>query len=682
MKSGTIVEYIDRQKIICAVVLSADGDRLRLLSENGREVKQKIARLSHTSKTVLHTGAGRDKLVRTLKSTAKKRSELAASIDIPPLWEELHSIGEWVDLESMTVFCFSGEITSDHESAVVRAFFENRFYFKFDFNRFFPHPENVVAQNIARKRAEDRQKRVAETGAAWLASMLRENDQPTGRETVDRASTPASAMDRDTLDAVEILKSFYLIGRESHDASTAKTILAMAGAKSPDTIFTAMLKAGIWDENENINIYRYGIPTDFSPHALEAVGTMASGDDLGGDSRFASESRRVDLTGLDIMTIDGAGTLDYDDALSIEQDGNIYRIGVHIADVAAYVEKGGIVDREVIHRGTSIYMPDLKIPMLPNIFSENICSLKEAEIRPAVSLFVKLTRDAQVLDYEFLPSFISVHRRLTYTETDALIETDDHLSAAYVIAKALNKNRLNAGAVQIQLPEISVRLLNGDEISVRRIDRESPGRFLVSEMMILANWLTAKFLTENDMPAVFRSQPPPRGRLYSGAEEGTLFENWMQRRLISRVVIGARARHHSGLGVDGYATATSPIRKYYDLVTQRQIKACLGMESPYSEEDIGRIISAVNEPLRAAAQVQFRRHRYWIFKFLEKHIGERTEAIVLDKRRDGHMILIPDYLIECLMSPPPGMKLKPKDMVRITLQHVDAARDRISVIVG
>ncbi|NOY68464.1 MAG: RNB domain-containing ribonuclease [Deltaproteobacteria bacterium] len=676
MKPGTIVEYIDHQKIICATVLSVEGERVRLLSENGRELNQKTARLSHISKTVLDMDAGRDELVRALKTAAKTRNNLALSIDIAPLWEELHSIGEWVDLESMTVFCFSGEITSDHESAVVRAFFENRFYFKFDFKQFFPHPEKVVAQNIARKRAEERRKRIAETGAVWLASMSSASDASAG----PGATGHAAPMDRDTLDAIEILKSFYLIGRQSQDASTAKSIMAKAGVKSPDTIFTAMVRAEIWDETENIDIYRYGISTDFSPQALEAVGSMASSDALGDDLRFASDSRRVDLTGLDIMTIDGPATLDYDDALSIEKDGNICRIGVHIADVASFVEKGGILDREVINRGTSIYMPDLKIPMLPNIFSENICSLKEREIRPAVSLFIKLTRDAQVIDYEFLPSIISVHRKLTYTETDALVKTDDRLSAAYAIAKALNENRLKAGAVQIQLPEISVRLLNGNEVSVRKIDRESPGRFLVSEMMILANRLAAKFLTVNKMPAVFRSQPAPRGRLYSGAEEGTLFDNWMQRRLISRVVISAHAGHHSGLGVDAYATATSPIRKYYDLITQRQIKACLGMESPYSEEEIGGIISALNEPLRAAGQVQFRRHRYWIFKFLEKCIGERMEAIVLDKRRDGHMILILDYLIECLISAPPGMKLKPKDMVRITLQYIDAARDRISVM--
>ena len=674
MKPGTIVEYIDQKRIICAAVLSIDGDRVRLLSENGRELKQKTARLCHVSKEVLDTKGDRDTILRTLKEKAEKRRELSLSIDIPSLWEELHSIREWVDLESMTVFCFSGTITPDQESAVVRAFFENRVYFKFDFNRFFPHPEDVVARNIARKKAEAMRNRILDAGVLWLSSVLGKN----GHLKKNSSNAMTSAMERDLTDAVDILKSYYLFGREGRDAALAKNILQKASVKDPDAIFTALVRAGIWDETENVDIHRYGIPTDFSPRVLDVVGKMASGQDF----PFLSNSRRVDLAGLDIITIDGAGTLDYDDALSIEEEGDSYRVGIHIADVSAYIEKGGVIDGEIIWRGTSIYMPDLKIPMLPNIFSENICSLRQGEQRPAISLFVKLKKDGRVLDYEFVPSLISVSRNLTYSEVDVLVETDHKLAAAYGLAKSLHQNRLNAGAVQILLPEINIRIMDNNEISICKIDRESPGRFLVAEMMILANRLAAKFLTENNMPAVFRSQPAPRGRLYSGSNAGTLFDNWMQRRLISRAVISTRAAHHSGLGVEGYATATSPIRKYYDLVTQRQIKACLGMESPYSEEEIRDIITKLNEPLRAASQVQNRRHRYWILKFLEKRIGERMEAIILDKRKDGHMILIPDYLIECLISAPPGMELKPKDMVRITLQYVDAAKDRISVIVG
>ncbi len=110
------------------------------------------------------------------------------------------------------------------------------------------------------------------------------------------------------------------------------------------------------------------------------------------------------------------------------------------------------------------------------------------------------------------------------------------------------------------------------DICLNRIDRESPARMMVSELMILANTVMARFLIDNNLPAIFRSQVAPQKQLYKGME-GTLFQNYMQRRYLNRFILGPSPEKHAGLGVDAYVTATSPIRKYSDLVTQRQIRA-------------------------------------------------------------------------------------------------------------
>ncbi len=662
MEPGTIVEYIDQQKVICAVVLETSGERVRLLSEYNREVKHKTARLSHISGSRLKIGLGRDRLVEALKEISTRRKALSAHIDIREIWEPLHSIGDWIDLPTMTSFCFTGATTGDHESAVIRAFFDNRIYFKFNFDTFFPHSEEVVAQNIARKTEEERRERLIESGGDWLRALLNN----------ERFSRPI-----DIDEITGILKSFYLYGKESPHYALGKAIMARSGADRPDAVFTALIRVGIWTPDENLDLYRYDIPMAFTPAVEKEAAEMVPLS-----VKIEDENQRVDLTDTPLITIDGFGTLDYDDALSIAAEGSLYRVGVHIADVGHYVEKGGVIDRETIRRGTSIYMPDLKIPMLPSRLAEDICSLRENEVRPAMSLFARVTKDAQVVDYSFTPSLIRVHRQLTYNEVNSSFDSDASLKMLYDIARGFNRQRVANNALQIRLPEISVRVHNGSEISVKKVDRESPGRILVSEMMIMANWLMARYLTDHDMPAIFRSQPQPKARLYSPMEEGTLFQNWMQRRLLSRVVLGPKAEPHSGLGLDAYTTATSPIRKYYDLVTQRQLRACFGMETPYSAADIEHIIAVLDEPLSHAALVQSRRHRYWIMKYLESKIGTRAEAIVLEKRRDGFMILITDYLVECMMSTPTGYDLKPRDLVQITFQHVDAARDRISVILG
>ncbi|MEA3428164.1 MAG: RNB domain-containing ribonuclease, partial [Thermodesulfobacteriota bacterium] len=241
--------------------------------------------------------------------------------------------------------------------------------------------------------------------------------------------------------------------------------------------------------------------------------------------------------------------------------------------------------------------------------------------------------------------------------------------------------RLGRGAVQITLPEINIRTEEAGELAISRIQRESHGRMLVAEIMIMANWLMARFLVKHDAPAIFRAQPEPRGRLYK-KNEGTLFQNWMQRKLLSRYVLGMEPEHHSGLGLEAYVTATSPIRKYYDLVTQRQIRAILGLEEPYSIEEIQRIIQLLEQPMSCVLKVQNSRHRYWLLKYLETRIGQKEEAVVLFKRKNSYQVLMKEYMIECELPVSSEIDLKPDDLIQIRLQYVNARNDVLSVYMG
>jgi exoribonuclease-2 len=156
----------------------------------------------------------------------------------------------------------------------------------------------------------------------------------------------------------------------------------------------------------------------------------------------------------------------------------------------------------------------------------------------------------------------------------------------------------------------------------------------------------------------------------------------MQRRFLNRLVLTIKPESHSGLGLDAYVTATSPIRKCFDLITQRQIRSCLDLDSPYSAEEIRQMIAALEQPLSHAMLVQNLRHRYWLLKYLEGRIGAKEEAIVLDRRRDMYTILLTTYLIECKLSLSGGWNLKPQDLVQVTIQHVDARRDVLTVSLG
>ncbi len=656
-----MVEYIDSKKIICAVVLEVKNQRLRLLTETNREVNLSESRLSHKCEMRLDPSILRSTMVHTLKEIASRRNALISHINIKELWEVLNTEQEWIDLDTMTGLCFPESPSRDHESAVVRAFFSNRLYFKFNHDRFFPNTQDQVEQKIVQERETALRNRIIKEGGEWLKNVL--ND------------TPYSPSENKT-QIINILKSFYLFQKESKTYNLGKAMLAKAGISPDEGIFQVLVKLGVFDKNENTDLYKYNISTSFHGNVMERATELA-----GSQQEFSDNSMRKDLTMLSLMTIDGQATLDFDDAISIEDHGDYYHLGIHIVDVGHFIKKGDSIDQEALDRGSSIYMPDQKIPMIPACLAENLCSLKAGQLRPAISIMVNLSKSCEIIDYEIIPSLIRVEHQLTYYDVNIIAQDSKEIIILHDIAEQFRQNRMAAGAVQITLPDINVWVDENNEVTVNRVNRESPGRMLVSEIMIMANWLMAKFLVQHNAPAIYRSQTAPRERLYKGTE-GSLFQNCMQRRLLSRFMLNPESEHHSGLGLDAYVTATSPIRKYFDLATQRQIRAVLGLEVPYTMKEIDNIIQVLEDPMSCVSKLQFNRHRYWLLKYLEKRIGQKEEAVVLYKKRNTCQILISEYMIECDLPLSSGIDLKPEDLIQITIQHANARRNALSVFMG
>ena len=657
MEPGNIVAYIDRQRITCAVVLEIKQQKIHLLNEQNREVSLSSNRILHISNSRMNSSAGRDEQVRILKETATREIDAIKKVNIKELWEVLHSEQEWIDAGTIADLCFPLDTDFDKIAVVIRAFFADRNYFKFDQTRFFPYSEEQVDQMIRKAEEEKRKKMLIENGVAWLKRM-------TGSQTATATGSDA--------EIVEMFKSAYIFGKEHRYYPITKKILAKSGMPHTENLFPLLVRAGAFDVNENLDLYRLEIPVDFSEN------TIIQSKKLLKSKNIAVDGQRHNLTHLNIMTIDGPETKDFDDAISVERQGDNVLVGIHITDVAHFIKKNDVVDQEALERGSSIYLPDLKIPMLPPELSEDLCSLKAGEIKPAISIMAKLTPLADVVDYEILASYISVKRQLTFGDVDTLADSDQDIGLLLSLAKQFRCRRFVNGAVHISLPEINLRVEGGGDICLTRVDRESPGRMLVSEIMIMANWLSAKFLATNGAPAVFRSQPEPKERLYR-ADEGTLFQNYMQRRHLSRFKLGDKPECHSGLGVEAYVTVTSPIRKYYDLLTQRQIRALLGMETLYTADDIHRALGLLDLPLANVGRIQFLRNRYWILKYLERKIGEQQEAIVLLKKKNCYQILLPDYMLECELPTSGGIKFKPESLIQVKIQHVDARKDLISV---
>ncbi len=510
------------------------------------------------------------------------------------------------------------------------------------------------------KEKEAKKQVLLENGGIWLKKAINE-------------SKPKLPDDLEEIP--EILKSCLLYEKESPHYKSGKVILANAGISLGSAIFNLLVNLGEFDENENLDLCRLQIPMSFSEEALQqAKEIQKSVLDI------TSYSGKEDYTHISAITIDGQSTTDYDDALSIEKIGNSYILGIHISDVSHFIEKGDVLDRKALVRGASIYTPDMKIPMLPAELSENAASLICGELRPCISIIVTLNRFGEIKDYEIASTQVKVKRRLTYSEANNLAVSDNEISRLIKIAKAFREKRLTSGATQINLPEVNPFFNDDGKIEISTVDRESPPRMMVAEMMIMANWLMASFIARHELPGVFRSQPEPKERLYRGESE-SLFQNCLQRKFVNRAMISHKPAHHSGLGVDAYTTATSPIRRYYDLISQRQIKAALGVGTAYTVSEITRLIQILETPMSNVGRIQFLRKRYWILKYLESKTGTRTPAIVLNKRRNSYSIMLTEYMLEYFL-PASGLNLKPQDLLTVVIQHSNPRKDSFSVYIG
>ena len=654
---GNVVEYIDQQKIISAVILQEKKGRLKLLNENNREVSFSEKRLSHTSSLCLDTAVSRDTTVNQLKALAQTRRQLAQTIDIKELWELLHEEAQDIDLSTMTVFCFDPPLTTDHEAAVIRAFFYDRLYFKFNQMVFTPYTADQVEEKKRQAIEAQRKEILIQKGAAWISAVL--NSKNSTKAAIDPG-------------IINVLKSYYLFNTDSRSYLTARDIIKRSPLNSPEQLFNVFVKAGIWDKNINVDLLTLEIPTTFDKKVLDLEKKLTHTP-----VNFLDDPLRTDLTDIPLITIDGQSTLDFDDAISLENTETGYRLGIHIIDVDAYIKSDDPIDLAARERASSIYMPDDKLPMLPPQLSEDLCSLKENEIRPGISTIINMTRFFEIQDYTIIPSIIKVHKQMSYSEANLLNGKNDPITTLYKIATFLREKRLKAGAIQITLPEVNVWLEDNQEIGYLKIDRENPSRMLVSEMMIFANSLMAEFLSNHNLPAVFRSQAHPKQRLFKGIET-SLTLNFMQRKQLSRAVIGTDPEIHSGLGVKAYVTATSPIRRYHDLLTQRQIKAIFGYGKAYSKTELEDILQSISVTIANAGRVQSSRKRYWIIKYLESKKGKTYEALVLDSYRDHYHVLIKEFMFEAKL-PSSGIKLKNGDIVQATIQHADARRDQLSL---
>ncbi len=432
-------------------------------------------------------------------------------------------------------------------------------------------------------------------------------------------------------------------------------------------------------------IRNYNLPTEF-PRAV-----MDEAERISPEVDPRSIPGRVDLREKFIVTIDPDDAKDFDDAIDVEkvEGGKGWRLGVHIADVAAYVTPGTALDREARRRGNSVYLPDRVIPMLPERLSNGVCSLKPEVDRLTHSAFLDFDANGNVISTRFARTVIRSKKRLTYKEAYAIMQAPprdrlgEALHTAWDLASLLRKKRFAQGSLDLDFPEVKVRVdAQGRPIALERIENDESHQ-LIEEFMLAANEAVARELKNRGIPTIYRVHENPEPDKLAEYRELALSYHYKvgdlsQRREIQKLLsaikgkpeepalkIGLlkslkRARYlsqplgHYGLSKVNYLHFTSPIRRYADLVAHRSLA---GMkQTRTSGMDVGTLTTLaahISDTERNAAEAEMEAVKMKKLEFFERQLSERNpqvfRAIVVDVKNFGLVIELPDALLTGLV---------------------------------
>lgn len=453
-----------------------------------------------------------------------------------------------------------------------------------------------------------------------------------------------------------------------HSGETRWLDRMMGEAVSPKRAFDRLVKLGIWERDVFLDLIREAVEVEFSQTAYDAIKDIDLADLL-------SDTSREDLRHVDAVTIDDASTKDMDDAVSVQffEDGT-YQIGVHITDVSALVPVGSVLDAAASLRAASMYFPEQKIPMLPAELSEELGSLRPEEDRLAISMLCNVDHNGQLGDTKFVRSVIRCREKLSYDMADAILDDPTHLrypmlNALFQVSEQLLLDRIDAGALSVANLNRRVALLPNGEITVSIQTQNSRADLLISELMVFTNAEVGRFCAAEHIPVFYRVQKAPDISEVEPTENERLHRYRVLKQMrpaSSSLTPGT----HGGLGVTSYCQSTSPLRRYLDLVTQRQLAGFLaGQSVPYSEEDLNAVGEGHADRSRTVGRLERQRERYWLCRYLSQLRGETFDALVLDVWSHNCKVEVVDFAWQVDVRV--NKDVTPGDMISVRLNRVD-----------
>ncbi|MFM5981200.1 MAG: ribonuclease catalytic domain-containing protein [Sphaerospermopsis kisseleviana] len=634
MEKGTLVEFRVQGDRRLGVVDRPDGKtRWFVVDERGQSHSLAPRQLTYTVNGQTYKPADIPSFLSQVQTYLDPSSLEVA-------WEILVEDGETVTPSQMANLLFS-ESEPQHCYAAHCLLSDDKMYFKQKGDVYEPRSAAQVAERkhqieVEAQKAKGQQEFLARVEQALQGESVEWQKPDRQRlEALEKYATFVADIVRMGINAEALVRNY------PPPAPVLETMNMLGRSATPQAALQLLIDLGWWSPHENLFLRRSSIPVQFPSKVLEVAQQHLDFPPADLDTN------RLDLTHLKVYTIDDESTTEIDDGLSCENlaDGR-QRLWVHIADPTRWLMPEDELDLEARKRGSTVYLPTGMIPMFPEVLATGPMSLVQGKICCALSFGVVLDESGAVEDYSIHPTLIKPTYRLTYEDVDEMLElgvqAEPEIEAIANLAQKRKTWRYNQGAISINMPEAMIKVKD-DDISIDILD-DSPSRQLVAEMMILAGEVAARYGQTHNIPLPFRGQPqpelPPEEELLQLPAGFVRF--CALRRCMPKSEMSITPVRHAGLGLDTYTQATSPIRRYSDLLTHFQLKAHLrGEDLPFSAEQLKEVMMTVSTTTQELTMVERQTNRYYALEYLRRNPEEIWQVTILMwLREDSNLALI------------------------------------------
>ena len=659
---GELIVFKKKEKPVLGIVSSSDENGLIIVTEDGKEKEIEHNDVDFKSGILTEENNDSGQWTQVLRQYRRDLNQSMKTIDLESLWDSVAGSVEKLRYADI-LDIYSGDKNIDVNTQLKFYWALNKadIYFNSEGGFYFPAKESEIKAKLLQ--IEQENKRIAETSLAvnWALNFI----NPDKNITVNK--------NFDVQYFIQLIRD-YIVNKSSQDRMReAKAFLNQLGINRAEDAIEFLIKIGECGPDTDPELVRLESFNKISKKSENEINEILFRD-------FDIEEY-IDLRDKEIITIDDSDTEDIDDAISLEKEDKNLILGIHISNVSYYIDKGSNLDQDASIKGDTVYIPDTRIDIFPKKLITNKFSLFEGQDKLAVSLLITLDKKTyDIKDFKFLQSVINVSKNYSYKEAEETLIKESKGKELVNIALSLRQKRINKGAFLLQLPELKFNLDEEGKV-VKKINRmNSIPHMIIAELMILTNNLTAKYLNANNLPSIFRVQ---KDEVPQEARDFDINDPLFSIRVVKHLrpsVISINPGRHKSLGLDGYVQSTSPIRRYSDLVVQRQIVGILtGDEWTYDGKELTDIIKRIGNGFGERRLLQKNRRKYWLYKYFKENKANKIKGIVSGKSDPIVYVFLPDYFIEMPIKNYSGKELKEYDEVELNVGEVDPLRKKINL---